>query len=209
MKGTYKPPLLPEGSEIYIGLGIATILGITLVLLGFPWWSYTAAALVSFLAFVYAFQVWTEGDRQYFKGMQIMDNARKDLDIIEGFSRYIKNVDARLYVVSGVKTARLIIDELSQQQPTKMYGGISLIAPHVQRMLCIEEYVDIQNNPRKAGRNALELMTKTEQGFQGFSEEMDLMYGHITAGDIFNLTTNAELLRSLRSLLPKSKEQSQ
>ena len=202
-------PMLPDGSELYIGFGIATAIGLYMFWNNYPMWSYLLAVAVAFLGCVYGIQIWSEDDRQYWKAMQLKDELTQTLDRIVFFARDVLDAAAQQNVRTGVAYARLIIAELLKQKSTRMYGGLSQLAPHVRRMCLIEEYVDIQNYPRKAGASAkrAELMRNTEQGFEGFGEEMARMLERVNAGDVFSLSTNAVLLRSLRNLLGQNKKE--
>lgn len=202
-----KRPLLPDGSELYIGFVIAAIIGLVMVRNDYPMWSYLLAVVVAFLGCVYGIQIWSEDDRQYWKAMQLKDELTGNLDRIVYFARQVRNTTAQKYVTTGVGNARLIIAELLKQKSTRMYGGLSQLAPHVRRMLMIEEYVDIQDFPSKAGSKRPQLMQEAEQGFEGFGEEMARMLERVNAGDVFSLSTNAVLLRSLRDLLGQNKQE--
>lgn len=200
-------PKLPDGIELYIGFGVATIIGLYMLVHDYPMWSYLLAVAIAFLGCVYGIQIWSEDDRQYWKAMRVRVELEKSLAVIARYARDLRNTNAKQNVIQGVEDARLIIDELLKQKPTRMYGGLTQLAPHIRRMLMIEEYVDIQDHPRKGGPKRIELMQKAEQGFQGFREEMTRMLERVNAGDVFNLTTNAELLRSLRNLLGQNKQE--
>ncbi len=205
-----KRPLLPDGSEVYIGVGVAIVIGLFMVWNDYPMWSYLLAVGVAFLGCVYGIQLWSEDDRQYWKAMQLKDELTQMLDSIERFARQIQSTTTRQDVNTGVNDARLIVDELLTKKATRMYGGLTQVEPHVRRMrVMIEAYIDIKEYPRKAGDKRAELMQKAEQGFQGFCDEMSRMLERVNSGDVFNLTTNAELLRSLRNLLGQNNQENQ
>lgn len=197
-----KRPWLPDGSELWIGIGGAAAIGFYMVMSDYPMWSYLVAVAVAFLGCVYGVQLWSEDDRQYWKAMRLNDDLDQLLENIMFYAKQIRDSNAKHNVTTGVNDARLIMGELLKKKATRMYGGLTQLEPHVRRMrIMIEEYIDIQDHPRKAGSKWSELMQKAEQGCQGFCEEMARMLERVNAGDVFNLTTNAELLRSLRNLL--------
>lgn len=205
-----KRPWLPDGSDVWIGVVVAIIIGGYMVWNDYPMLSYLVAVAVAFSGCVYGIQLWLEDDRQYWKAMRLKDDLYQLLNTIADYARQIEDVDANRNVVDGLENARLIMDELLSQKATRMYGGLTQLEPHVRRMrIMIEEYIDIQDHPRKAGSKGPELMQNAEQGCQGFGEEMARMLERINAGDVFNLTTNAELLRSLRNLLGQNTKENQ
>lgn len=205
-----KRPWLPDGSEVWIGIGVAAAIGFSMVMNDYPWWSYLVAVAAAFLGCVYGIQLWSEDDRQYWKAIRLKDELTQLLEDIKRYARQIQNITAKQDVNAGVNDARLIMDELLSQKATRMYGGLSQLEPHVRRMrIMIEAYVDIQGNPQSAGDKGQELLRKAAEGCQGFSEEMARMLVRAKAGDVFNLTTNAELLRSLRNLLGQNTKENQ
>lgn len=203
-----KPPLLPDGSEFHIGLLVAAAIGLYMVFNNYPMWSYLLAVSATFLGCVYGIQIWSEDDRQYWKAMRLRGELTQLLDHIRRDTKGVRSAEARKNITSGLADAHLIIGELLKQKPTRLYGGLTQLAPHIRRMFpVVSEYVDIQDHPGKAGAKRDDLMRKAEQGFQGFREEMARMLARVNGGDIFDLTTNAELLRSLRNLLGQSRQE--
>lgn len=198
-----KKPLLPDGSEVYIGLVAAGALGLVLLLNDYPMWSYVLAAVFTFLACVIGFQIWNEDDRQYWKGIALSRELSKAL---EGFDpAYVRDRVAWKHIKAGVQNAKLILEELLKKSPTRMYGGMATLAPHVRKAaLLFDEYVDVQDNPAKVGGRYDEVMQLSNEGFEGFDEEMARLLVQVNKDDILNLTTSAEILRSLRNLLSGS-----
>jgi len=198
-------PLIADGNEVYVAAVIAIGIGLAMYFDNMDWWFYIPAVIVSLLGFSYGFQLWLEDDRQYWKGWSLYQEIDKLLKRIQNDLTSIQNTQARKNVADGIVDARLIVDELFKAPPTKFYGGLSDLSRQIKRLNDLEyEYVDIQDHPGKAGDQRAELMLKAEQGFDGFRQEMAIMLEHTNKGDIFNLTTNAELLRSLRNLLKQN-----
>lgn len=200
-----RKPLIPDGNEVYVAALIAIIIGLAMYYDGIDWRFYIPAVIVSLLGFSYGIQLWLEDDRQYWKGWSLYQEINSILGGTQADLVKIQNVQARKNAADGIKDARLIVDELFKATPTKFYGGLTDLLRQVKRLGDLEhEYVDIQDHPNKAGEKRADLMLKSEQGFEGFRQEMATMLENANKGDIFNLTTNAELLRSLRNLLKQN-----
>lgn len=200
-----RKPFIADGNEVYIAAVIAIIIGLAMYFDGMGWQFYIPAVVVSLVGFSYGIQLWLEDDRQYWKGWALYKESYAILGTVQSNLVKIQNPQARKNVADGVNDARLIIDELFKATPTKFYGGLTDLLRQVKRLGDLEvEYVDIQDHPNKAGEKRADLMLKAEQGFDGFRQEMASMLENANKGDIYNLTTNAELLRSLRNLLKQN-----
>ena len=200
-----RKPLIADGNEVYAAAVIALAIGLWMYFDGMDWWFYIPAVIVSLIGFSYGIQLWLEDDRQYWKGWALYQQVNFTLNKIQNLLPGVQNISVRKNITAGITDAKGIIDELFKAPPTKFYGGLTDLSRHVNRLYDLEdEYVDIQDHPNKAGEQRAELMLKAEQGFDGFRQEMATMLEHANKGDIFNLTTNAELLRSLRNLLKQN-----
>lgn len=195
-----KKPLLPDGSEVYIGLVVGGVLGVVLFLLDFPFLSYFFAAILACLFCVFGIQFWTEDDRQYWRGRALMDKLERQLQSIH--PEAVKDAESRTHIRNGLANIRAIFGELLKKSPTIMYGGVTQVEPNVRYLAtAFDEYVDLQNYPRKAGDKYGELMLHSQQAFDGFDQETSRMLERVNQDDILNLTVSTELLRSLRNLL--------
>lgn len=195
-------PILPDGSEIYIAAVVSLGVGLSLFVFNYPMWAYVLAAIASFMACFFGIRIWTENDRMYVKGEQQRRTIESQLAVLEQLHYQVRNQKAQEFLASGIEDARSIVGELVKQAPASMYGGMSELAPKVSWVAdTVPEYLEIQNNPRKAGNKHAELMRKAEEGFEGFRDAMESMLTRTNAGDILRMSTRVELLRGLRNLL--------
>lgn len=198
-------PLFPDGSEVYIGAVVALITGGLVFLSGFPWWTYMLVALLLYVACVYGIQFWSADDRIYWKADELAKFITSVFEDIGPEVRQVRSQAVRQNIIDGIANTKAILAELRTKRPSQFYGGVIQLEPQVRRMLSVQEYVEVIQNPRIAGAKYNEIVTKAEEGFQGFAEESQRLLEQANAGDILNLAINAEMLRSLRNLLDQNK----
>jgi hypothetical protein len=207
MNQKYKPPILPEGTEIVIGTLAAAIVLFGLIAINYPVWAYLASTALVYVACVYGMNLWTENDRMYYKSMnmlrdQILPTLR---DNIEPYVARTRNPQAASVLKNGVAAVHGIIEELQHQEPGVMFFGLMDVQKKVEFLgKSLPEYIDIQDHPLKAGGKSQKYMADVEDGFSGFNDWATDTLARVNKGDLDSMSINARMLRALRNLLNPS-----
>ena len=207
MNQKYKPPILPEGTEIVIGTLAAAIVLFGLIAINYPVWAYLASTALVYVACVYGMNLWTENDRMYYKGMnmlreQILPTLR---DEVEPYVARTRNPQAASVLKNGVAAVHSIIEELQHQDPGVMFFGLMDVQNKVEFLgKTLPEYIDIQDHPQKAGGKSQKYMADVEDGFTGFNDWATDTLARVNKGDLDSMSINARMLRALRNLLNPS-----
>ena len=207
MNQKYKPPILPEGSEVVIGTIVAAIVLFGLIAINYPIWAYLTSTALVYLACVYGMNLWTEDDRMYYKSMnmlrdQILPTLR---DNIEPYLTRMRNPQAASLLKNGVAAVHGIIDELKNKEPGVMFFGLMDVQKKVEFLgKALPEYIDIQDHPQKAGGKSQQYMADVEDGFAGFNDWATDTLARVNKGDLDSMSINARMLRALRNLLNPS-----
>jgi hypothetical protein len=204
MNQKYKPPIWPEGTEIVVGTVVAALVLVGLIVINYPIWAYLASTALVYLACVYGLNLWTENDRMYYKSMnmlqdQIIPTLR---DYIDPYVARVRNKQAATVLKNGVGAVRSLIEELKNDEPGVMFFGLMDVQRKVEILgKSLPEYIDIQDNPQKAGGNLQTYMAEVEDGFSGFNDWATDTLARANKGDLDSMSINARMLRALRNLL--------
>jgi len=200
----YSPPLLPDGAEIVIGLIMAAIVWWTMSSAYYPFWAFAPVMILVFWIVYFSWSMSSEADRLYVKSQRILNNEiRPRLETIRLSLPAVSKREAESNLNLGFRATQDAIDELLKLDSGAMFTGLSEVNTWTRRLgEMLPEYLDIQDHPSKAGVKRTALMTEDEDGFVGFRDWAQGMSERVNKGEVFNMTTNARLLRSLKSLIP-------
>jgi hypothetical protein len=140
----------------------------------------------------------------YYKSMnmlrdQIIPTLR---DSIDPYVSRVRNRQAAAVLKNGLGAVRSLIEELKNQDPGVMFFGLMDVQKKVEILgKSLPEYIDIQDNPQKAGEKLQTYMTEVEDGFSGFNDWATDTLARANKGDLDSMSINARMLRALRNLL--------
>jgi hypothetical protein len=210
-------PLIPDGAEVWIGLFFA-ILTYLFTKTKYEPWFYIALMTLVYAFCIYMVNIMTDDYRMWARGMKKRNTVLQYLDIIEELVSKIGNADQedlerRLGILfsivadklqSSINTSYEAINALDDQKSGIQYTGYSDLQTKAgQLMPIVVELVDILRHPSKAGGKLDEKIIEFVRGIDGYADWIPGLSARANSGDLFNATTNAILLGSLRNLLKK------
>jgi soluble cytochrome b562 len=216
-------PLIPDGAEIWIGIGIAAIIW-WFMKDHFEWWLYIPIMFLVYIFFVDGVNLLTEDYRMWAKSMKKRNSVLVNLDKVKKSVQEIQDIlqlipsDKRRqnYEAAG---APAIVAQLSdsldisfeaiqslddQKRPGIAFTGYSdMLTKTTQLSTSIEECANLLANPSTGGGKNAELMKEFTAGFDGYHDWIPDMSSRAKSGDLFNARTSAILLGTLRKLMKK------
>ncbi len=213
-------PLIPDGAEVWIGLVFA-ILTYLFTKNNYEPWFYISLMTLVYAFCVYMVNILTDDYRMWARGIKKRNTTIQNLEKIEDLIPEIRNTkNEPLEIKLGISFLKIAeklqrsidtsyeaILALDDQKSGVQYTGFSdLFSKTNQLTPTVVECVDILNYPSKAGNKLDEKIKAFVEGFEGFADWIPGLSARANSGDLFNATTNAILLRSLRNLLKKEQE---
>ncbi len=201
--------LLPEGSETYVGFFMALVVWLWTNSQEWPALAQIVSIPLIYFAGWYTIAIITEDSRLYVKSLKILrTEIQPAIILVEPYVQKIKDVNEREMVSQALLTVDQILSELPRKRYGVMYSGYSEVSTQLKRLVgLLPEYIDITLHPAKAGRSYVEAIENGKKGLAGFGDWADGMVKRVNNDDLFNMTTNAMLLGSLRNLLGTQKDQ--
>ncbi len=210
-------PLIPDGAEVWIGLIFAILTYVFTKSMYDPWFYITLMTLV-YAFCIYVVNIMTEDYRMWARGIKKRNTVLQHLETIEEHVSKIRNIgredlERRLGITFSkvadnlqvsIDTSYEAIIALDDQKSGVQYTGYSDLQTKAGQLRpTVVELVDILLHPSKAGGKLDEKVKEFIEGIDGYADWIPGLSARANSGDLFNATTNAILLRSLRNLLGK------
>jgi hypothetical protein len=213
-------PLIPDGAEVWIGLIFAVLTYLFTKSIYEPWF-YIALMTLVYAFCIYMVNIITDDYRMWARGMKKRNTVLQHLDTIatelenlrfiddDVIKQLQKRINISFNEVAAilqfcVDTSYEAINALDDQRSGVQYTGYSDLQTKAGQLRpTVVELVDILQHPSKAGGKLDEKIIEFVKGIDGYAEWIPGLSARANSGDLFNATTNAILLGSLRNLLKK------